>query len=563
MGKIGRKIAAGAAAAMLVSSSVSAAAPADELKEIMEKQEALQTESLVAEMLDFEGLSKSFEENGMQIGAQIGMTDGTVQTIGAEGEVPEDGYVSMNLQIDQKLKKWLFGMGFGAGTTPFLDYSFYGDTQQFAVSVPQFYAGALGIRAGSFLDQFNGSALKQLLEQAMEQELQLEDIDLKFFPEEGNCVLSGTDTELWKQISDNLDQRTEALEQNMRVEKSEESGKIKYTAYLETEDVMNLYLMIFDAYMDIFEEYDLVSQDELAETEDELNDIISQMKDAMGEEVAVCFYADEGLIEKISCDMYIDTTLLEADAYDNESAKVQDNGSESSIDSGYPDSDQNAYVDVELTSNPFKGEITYEITFENPQQPDQAVRIRMGANDTVSGENMAIEVEKQTAVTGTSSETSVDLTVWGNDELLYSDELLHSLFNADTGELDAVFTVQDENSGSVSLILDSVISKTDTGFVWTIDHLAAEADGESAGLCGEVAVSGVPGEIETPQNVRMLLEMDQGGLMGLLTEISVNAENWQASLEPEEDEYGEDTSSVAIIGGADGPTSVFLAGKVG
>ena len=130
----------------------------------------------------------------------------------------------------------------------------------------------------------------------------------------------------------------------------------------------------------------------------------------------------------------------------------------------------------------------------------------------------------------------------------------------------------------------------ETGFVWTIDALELQAEGQAAGVCAEISVSSEPGEIAEPENPRMIFELDQGGLMGLLMEISVNAENWAAQFEAEDEYYGDieiydddyysdmdsgeyedivveeagdESASVSIIGGADGPTSVYVAGKVG
>ena len=54
------------------------------------------------------------------------------------------------------------------------------------------------------------------------------------------------------------------------------------------------------------------------------------------------------------------------------------------------------------------------------------------------------------------------------------------------------------------------------------------------GLTAEVLAAAQPGEIAAPEEERDVLAMTQAELLGLVTEISVNAETWSAQFAPED-----------------------------
>ena len=82
-----------------------------------------------------------------------------------------------------------------------------------------------------------------------------------------------------------------------------------------------------------------------------------------------------------------------------------------------------------------------------------------------------------------------------------------------------------------------------------------------------------PGDIVTPTDCRYLLEMDQNALMSLFMECSANAETWSQLYAPESESEPESEASdildgnsavnTSVIGGANSPTAIFLAGKLG
>lgn len=76
--------------------------------------------------------------------------------------------------------------------TKFLDFSLYGDEDQLAVSIPQFYDGALAIRSGSLLKQYENSWLEGILQAPLEK-----DISLSFIPGFGEQT-----EDFWEMVED-------------------------------------------------------------------------------------------------------------------------------------------------------------------------------------------------------------------------------------------------------------------------------------------------------------------------------------------------------------------------
>lgn len=586
-----------ALSASMLFSQAAMAAPVDELNEVLEKQQELKGESMMAKTLGLEELGKAFVENGMQVQARVGLTDGTLETLGLTGEIPEDGYGMLNIQVDQNLKKWLLEAGIGAGEEGLLDIGMYGDADLLAISIPQFYSGAVAIGGGSFLEQYNGSVIQQYAGV----DVVIPDFDLTFFPDLSEMEAGGPAAELNAVMEEKMQEMQDALQ----VDKTEESSQIRYTAHYPTEDMVDIYKAVLDSYLSWFQDAGLVSDMEMEETQEELDEILVQMAELVGDEVAVDYYVQDGYLAMISCEMEIDTVLLEeAENVDDGAADYEDVYTDDAamdyedeyIDDVTDYADEytdESIVDFETSydTNPFVGTLKYECTFAEPTQPWKEFEIKMQVEEQETGQSVIVQIDKKTTESETTSQTTVNLDVWENGESLYSDTLFCSYYDAVTGDLDADLMFKDTDTDTeVVLHLDSVISKMETGFVWTIDALELQAEGQAAGVCAEISVSSEPGEIAEPENPRMIFELDQGGLMGLLMEISVNAENWAAQFEAEDEYYGDieiydddyysdmdsgeyedivveeagdESASVSIIGGADGPTSVYVAGKVG
>ena len=123
------------------------------------------------------------------------------------------------------------------------------------------------------------------------------------------------------------------------------------------------------------------------------------------------------------------------------------------------------------------------------------------------------------------------------------------------------------------ITLDSTFTEIEPGkaFTWTMDGLTMKVDGETIGVTTEVSVTSEPEAIAVPGQERVLLEMTEDEIMNLLMEVMMNAQTWVSQFEEDEaaEDYnsseeipGAEANAVSIIGGADGPTSIFVAGKV-
>lgn len=552
--------------ASMLFSQAAMAAPVDELNEVLEKQQELKGESMIAKTLGFEELGKAFAENGMQVQARVGLTDDTLETLGLAGEIPSDGYGMLNIQVDQNLKKWLLEAGIGAGEEGILDIGLYGDADLLALSIPQFYSGAVAIGGGSFLEQYSGSVIQQYAGE----DVVIPDFNLTFFPNLTEMEMGGPAAEL----NVVMEEKMQEMQENLQVDKTEEGNQIRYTAHYPTEDIIDIYDAVLDSYMSWFQDAELVSDMEMEETQKELDEMLVRMTELIGDEVTVDYYVQDGYLAMISCEMQIDTVLLEeaeyadnaavdyADEYADETVMdYEDEYAEDAVTDYADEYADESIVDFETSydTNPFVGTLKYECTFAESEQPWKEFELKMQVEEQETGQNVIMQIEKKTTESETTSQTMVNLDVWENGESLYSDTLFCSYYDAVSGDLDADLMFKDTDTDTeVVLHLDSVISKMENGFVWTIDTLELQAEGQAAGICAEISVSSEPGEIAAPENPRMIFELDQGGLMGLLMEVSVNAENWAAQFEAEDE-----SASVSIIGGADGPTSVYVAGKVG
>ena len=170
-----------AAAALVVPAAAQAKEdPGEELEEILETQMEQGEKSLLSKTLGLDELQENMEEEGFSVQTKFGVSRETWELLGVEAPTSEDGYLQMNLRAAEDAERWQFDLEAATDeNTKFLTLSLYADEDQLAVSIPQFYDGALAIRSGSLLQQYNGSWLEQMLDQPLE-----EDVDLSFVPGE-------------------------------------------------------------------------------------------------------------------------------------------------------------------------------------------------------------------------------------------------------------------------------------------------------------------------------------------------------------------------------------------
>lgn len=526
----------------MVFQTTAMAAPLDELNEILEKQQSANAGSLLADTLGWEELGKAIQANGIDFSLTGGLKEGTAATLGIENEIPEDGYIDLGFQLDLNAKQYLVSAGFGAEGADLGSLSLYGDAGKLALSIPQIFVGAVSLEAGNLLEQYTGSALETFLVQNGAG-FDVPSIDMKFYPEESD--LEGL-TRSTGSLEEILTEQMKEYEEGVQVEKSEEGEYTVYTMIMERDMIMGIYEMIFDLYGSAFSAAGAVESVDLAEFEAEMDEMLAMMETILPEQFELDFLVKDDLLEKITYEIYMDTSAMEAVEYAGEEATLEEEGDE------------------------FKGYISYEIVYNEPSQPMNSMDMNIVIMDEERMELGTMVMQLRSGVENNVSETTMDMDITAEGESIYSGTIYKHTFDASTGDLDMLISIEDETS-AIELKLDSTFTEVEAGksFVWKVDGLTMEAEGESIGVAGEIKVSADPGELAAPAQERVILKLNEDELMGLLMEVMQNAQVWAAQFEPDSYEIEEDyeatdegAASVSIIGGADGPTSVFLAGKV-
>ncbi len=630
--KTGRILAAALTASMIIPGSVMADGPdaAEELKDILDRYQEMQSQSLLKETLGYEELCERIDDNGLELVIQAGLTDETVDQFALEDQIPKGSWIRFDTRINPKTERWMLASVTGQDTTEGADlFELYGDKDLLSLIAPYLYEGAVAIRSGSFREQFEGSALQTLLEVTEE----IPDFDLQFYLDEEEVEYSPV-----KLYQEQMEEQAEQIGENMKVEKTETDEATVYTAHVRTADVMELYGTALGVYYGTLEESGLVTDSEMNAFEAELDEMLGQMERMLGEEIVIDFHTTDGLLAKASCEFFVDPTVVESAVDSVEAAEEElagdageaageelagdagetageelagDAGEECVVDAGQ-DSLETPLTQIEeetlaeagmvsldtsLETSGEAGYVSYEVSFADPEQPAQKMNINMEVSDIEGNEILSICMtqEKQDIESGTGERTTLSMEMREAGSTVYSGTPFWMEYDVETGDLDAWLEIQSTETGevqvgdttelqevnkTVTLMLDSNISGVyGDSFVWEISNLSMESDGLTAGLCGSVSVSTEPGNLAAPENPRMLFELDEAALMGLLTEISYNLDALSGESETEldreysnmmedesvwsSDDAAADDQAVSIIGGADGPTSVFIAGKVG
>lgn len=534
------------------------ASPAEELQEIMEDQFEDASPSLLEKTIGFSRLWEKMEEKGFSLNLEGNLTQGTAELLEIQEAIPEGSSFQMGMQLDPKLKKWLFQLGLNRESDSMIDLSLYGDREQLALTLPQFFSGALGIRSGSFKEQYEGSSLQRMLEG--EEPSTVSDFDLKFYPEDKK---NSREPNLFD-LNDRIEDRAEEFQDQIQAQKAEEDGRMVYTVIYKTQDIIDFYRFIMEEYLNVFENSGLmVNMDNQADsTQEEIDQMLDLMSCVMGDEVEVHFTVRNDLVEKISYELYIDSQRL--------AQSLPDTGTEGETEmESETDSQSLISVDVSVEDEEFQGYMDYEIIFANPERPWQEFDFCMTVEDLDRNEMSAFYLEKVTEETATSAQTKVRVELSQEGETLYSDTPVEMTFDASTGDLNAVLKIADpDEENTVILNLSSTFSDVEKGssFLWTVNELSLESDGEKAGLQGSLRLAAKPQPFEAPQEERMVLELNDSELMSLLSEVMINGQTWAAQFQPEtesvDDTSDSDNALASIMGSSDGPTSIFVAGKI-
>ena len=226
---------------------------------------------------------------------------------------------------------------------------------------------------------------------------------------------------------------------------------------------------------------------------------------------------------------------------------------------------------------------SYELSFANPENLSEGYNFFMNLGyDEAPSALMAVSLNySQQQEAGTES-AALSLSIDADGESVYSATPYVMQFDSASNELAAQFSITDSDTDeTIALFFSGTFSDIEKGkcFRLDIDDLslnnitATAEDMESLGITASLSVDAEPGDIVTPTDCRYLLEMDQNALMSLFMECSANAETWSQLYAPEPESEPESEASdildgssavnASVIGGADSPTAIFLAGKLG
>lgn len=545
----GRTMAAALSAAMLFQGTA-LAGPIDELNEIMEEQVEEAGDSLMEQTLGLSDLADAIEDHGIDFQLSAKLTQETLEML----DLADDEYAGecarFGFKLDPNLEKWMLTAGLGEETDPLLDASLYGDRDQLALILPQFYAGALALKAGNLKEQIVNSDLATILGMTPEDAAQIPDIDMTFYPDDMDAE------DLFGGYGDFLEEQAEQLEDRVAVEKTEADGVVTYALTLEREMLMDVYRAVFREYMSVLAGAGMVfgTGENPSESMDAM---IDQMLDVMGagipDQFTMYYEVRNNLVEKMYFEMPIDTAKIAEAQKDLESAEEEfaENLIESiEVEELAPAgeaSDANGVTvvtspievsdpDIEIETSEFKGTISFEMTYFEPAQPQKGFAVDMKMTEDATQESITIAMDFVTETQGTTETDTVTMELKENEETIYSGTVYTATFDAATGDLDAQILIEDEDT-SVALKLDGTFTNVEKGkgFVLTVDELSMSVDGEKLGLEGEVSVKADPGEVPAPSDSRAVLELKQEELVGLVSEISANAYIWSMKFVPQTD----------------------------
>ena len=606
-----RTFAAVLSAAMLIPSVSFATSndqnAAEELKAILTAQQEQSADSLLEETLGLSQLTKAASENGLQ----WHFTGGLLPETAALLDIPDswsDTTCSLQARIDPKLKKYLFEAGLQHASDDLLDVSLYGDEDLLAVAIPQFYSGSLALRSGNFRQQYLKSGLSELLGNDASDDIP--DLDLHFYPQ-----TAASDDSLISELQSTIT----GLQDSVAVTKATDEGVDIYTATLRADQLTDFYRTLFRQLLAPMQALDDFSADDAEELEAQLEEMLTMFQSVLPEEIPVQFEVSDQLLQRIHYELDLDVNALEAladeyddsydDDYDYDDAYDDDYDYDDAYDDDYDyddaHDDDHDYDDTDdlydsdhtgaafgIHVNESVSELpkdidtiscSYELAFANPENLSEGYNffMNLGYGEAPSA-LMAVSLNyNQQQEDGTES-AALSLNIDADGESVYSATPYVMQFDSASNELAAQFSITDSDTDeTIALFFSGTFSDIEKGkrFRLDIDDLslnnitAAAEDMESLGITASLSVDAEPGDIVTPTDCRYLLEMDQNALMSLFMECSANAETWSQLYAPESESEPEseasdilDSSSAvntSVIGGANNPTAIFLAGKLG
>lgn len=533
------KAGASALAVSMIFQMTAFASPMEELTAIIEAQNEAQKQhrSMLAEFLGT-GLGAAMKENGFSIQVRGNLMGDTIALMDAEEILSEDSYISFGFCNDPKQRKWLLEAGGGQTQEPLLNMSLYGDEERLAFSLPQFYSGALSLHAGNLAEQYEGSAIAQIMGIEDEQ-MELPDINMKFYPSEGLTDAINQTFTGWKE---DILASAEELGEKAAVEKTEEGDTSVYTVTVGTEHIAEFYQAYMNAYLSVLSDIGMAGLPEMETFESEMeaswDEMLASMEQALGESFSadiivkddlVSGYRFEGtmLIDQSEYDMTdtedITDTLEAAESAEDAAEEAEENAEEA---------EENA---VQNTANAEEAHMALDFTFADPADISKGYTCRCTVTSDSNTADVVFDMASETDGSTEKYTGTYDISVEEAGVETLVSMPFEMTFNSDTGDLDGNIEVNADGE-SFLMKLDSTFAQVekDKSFVWTVDEMSVSYMGESLGVKGEVTVSADSGAFEAPQEERVLFDLTQGELVDLMNEVMANADTWMAQFAPED-----------------------------
>lgn len=510
------------------------AAPLDDLNAILEKQNEVETPSPISDMLDWDALVEAMNAGGAQVAANLTIPEELLKDAGLPEELQGDLGLTADTTVDLTDKQWLFKLAAAVNSEDIASLSLYGDENQLALTLPEFLSKTVGLKAGSFQDQYNGSVWEQMFG-----ELNMpEDIDLKFFPD-GTASAADT-TDLVGNIKAILEKATKSAEDAMNVETREDEkypGVTFYDATYDTESVVNIYRDLLTELSSVLSASGISDVEDFNQT---MEEALEQSKAILGDQFTVTYWVENDQVTKMSMTMKMDESLMEeqndtvSDLYDDAEAE-----SETEEVTAATEAQEPTIVVMDML-----------YTFADPSNMAAGFDMDMDIYEEGDEANvMHLAYAFDNEMTDTSIDMNVNMKVSDAEETYLDADIFAMNFDAESGAMNIKVSVPDEESGSdVGMAIDSTFGDVTAGkgFTWTLNNVTVSADGEQIPILnGYVTINAEYEKIETPAEVDMLADMDTTDVMGLMMELQNNAESWmekwglsEEETETETDEYG-------------------------
>lgn len=510
------------------------AAPLDDLNAILEKQNEAETPSPISDMLDWDALVEAMNAGGAQVAANLTIPEALLKDAGLPEELQGDLGLTADTTVDLTDKQWLFKLAAAVNSEDVASLSLYGDENQLALTLPEFLSKTVGLKAGSFQDQYNGSVWEQMFG-----ELNMpEDIDLKFFPD-GTASAADT-TDLVGNIKAILEKATKSAEDAMNVETREDEkypGVTFYDATYDTESVVNIYRDLLTELSSVLSASGISDVEDFNQT---MEEALEQSKAILGDQFTVTYWVENDQVTKMSMTMKMDESLMEeqndtvSDLYDDAEAE-----SETEEVTAATEAQEPTIVVMDML-----------YTFADPSNMAAGFDMDMDIYEEGDETNvMHLAYAFDNEMTDTSMDMNVNMKVSDAEETYLDADIFSMNFDAESGAMNIKVSVPDEESGSdVGMAIDSTFGDVTAGkgFTWTLNNVTVSAEGEQIPiLSGYVTINAEYEKIETPAEVDMLADMDTTDVMELVMELQNNAESWMVKWGLAEEEMPVDTGTEA------------------